>query len=1681
MRVRRSPQPYDVLFPGEMVDVCDPDDEAQVFSKDASQGRVALRVKIMDSGHRERRGWISAEEQVIDTGKQALGSCCCCKTKKKRMTSVNGVPLLDKNDTEPNGVLDKYDKDELPKGLSKKCIDPRSIRDMKTIRRKQQYTIREVGEDEKKPDPQLTFTTLVTTAKPDEHLEDIKSKSGLFENGSRLEVKQHVSVTRGDFSQNDVEANAARNYARGQPSSPADGKYLRWEWSLEGAENWTHFDEKSSQLLTDAKENLEPHSEPNRDGFVELKDSDGFGLAGLAAEDYLFKPDHCEVSTQWKGVTHNIENKQTKKKYDIRMIAVDIAYLSDAWNKLDFFVVITSWATVLLEVAEVELPFKTSSLRALRVMRVLRSMRFFSGIKTILSVLGQSVGEMGNIVGFLLFVYCILGIVGVQMFRGRLMYRCSASFPEPDSSGWKYEWMGIGDPNGPSDVFANSPYCYPGDSASKDPPWVNACEDSCTAWTESTVGNPDGFELASHDPNVPNTQWLPTEIFYRIDADDDFLLSDEEVRAMLGHMGVGAPRPALDSDVTAEKIKMRWQASTCTGTATLVQRTCAGSSSTEITSAATCTGTASTGGVFCDLVAGTDNSAACPVGCTYNPPVTPTCDLDATTDPTAVTLAPGQVPGGAAADCPIGCDDTAEYTPVCDLDATTDPAFVSAGGADCPTGCAYTPPMTGEEAGELGLTLFKQWWARENPCMPCYEAPSCRSLPATPDGALHKCYNFGNPGFGSHGFDHIVMSWHTIFIMMTNLYWWETAYQLEDVQGGLGSAISWVFGLIVVFMLSWVTVNMFVAVICDTFSDVLAQQSKFDEVDEEEEEEENSVEEKPAKLGSATSHLIVQPKSKGEDLNELDQKKQMQQQIDQNKKKIYLEVKGKENADGSQWYCEMPLAGPRPGYVDLFYKPKDPDSPDSAGHGDGSRFCPTKILLNPLFDNIIMCFILGNTVTLAMEHTAGPPDHLMREGLIVTLNNLGHVFNAVFIYEMITKIMGMGYLNYLAIPFNCLDHFIVGTSILNYFGDLLPGASAARLLRIFRLFRIAKVVRILYKYQSIKRLLDTVAGAGSMLANLTLFILFVVTVFAIMGMHLMGDNINTCSQPTGVMAGDPLSTCGADFSTHCKDMLALPAPLTATCAEDFCPTCPQAHRCDKTCELPCYCAMYDGDLSADGANGEIQRRHYENIGKAWLMAFQTLTGDDWCNQMYAYVNIFGWPAALFYAVVFIFNNYVLMNMFIAVILEGFAIENAAKEEKQVNDSRQARAEVIVDEMFKKEEVFELPRRQVFFLDWGVATDVALGCLHGKRWRFQTEGTSEYPDTLAEADFTRSDASKPAGINIRVTYKGTEAEKDPRVEYVDRKDGIPRTTYDAFIAREKRWNDTKVMVAKKRDVKGAVQTLTKFAEDVKVQLRNDAELREVCKLPRTEDLLPWLGSYKGSDKKKREVGYHHPDEPPQMDAPTRTLWKAFDCVKEGVGGIQPGTLGQLMWELGHKELTQQIEDDATAVVKRIKETNLGVQTPTGGHTPGSGPISQAITDGDGVGHALSESVELVKILGFESIKTWWLSKEGPDKSGKQVMTEAFANEKKNKKLLALRDKMLTAERDAGAVCDALDECKLQEVSQPTSIPPCPLPILTMYYCADTGPASFWMQRAVFQERENFCACPQYCPIPSTLPN
>eukprot|EP01048_Picozoa_sp_COSAG05_P012676 COSAG05_NODE_1288_length_5275_cov_2.247488_2_plen_1217_part_00 len=1155
------------------------------------------------------RGWISAEEQFISTERRKIGGCCCC-VRTLPMQVVNGIAIL----PEHPDLIQALATDSLPKQLTDKKRyfrnnpDDEDEESQRRAQRKRQFAKHikgpTYGADHKKLG--LPFPSeLDTPCQPHQYAA-----------GDKLQITQFARVTRGNFGGQMFELDdEALAYEKADA-----GKYFVWEWSMPGTGRWKPMSARSCEMLHEAKEKASKWD--SQDGSmpeIELKQVEGFDLGGgITKEDYKW-PDPGRVNIHGHM---SLTSKQSKKHVDIRIVAIDIAYLSDPWNQLDFFVVITSWATFFLEVGDVELPFKTSSLRALRVMRVLRSMRFFSGIKTILSVLGQSVGSMGNIVGFLLFVYVILGIVGVQMFRGRLQYRCAVGFPNANPTGWAFQFMGIGDPNGPSTVFPDAPYCYP--ELNEDGNFLyNLCENECLNKTDIRI--PSKIAGVSY-----TVDWVPGDnengMFNYLDTDEDNKLDDDEVSELLQIMGKNAPRWPLQSHID-------------------------------------------------EIVLAIDPQAT----------------------------------------------------------------------------------------GNLTYTAFQRWWTDTQPCIPCYAARSCqkRTDPAT--GFPLRCFKFGNPGYNNHGFDNILLSWHAIFIMMTNLYWWETAYQLQDVEAGLGSDISWIFGFVIVLILSWVTVNMFVAVICDTYSEVMSQEQKF--VDDEDGDDEESTDKRSndepttsktsdwrshSKLPTVDTSLSVyaEPDEKEEKLKEERRKQDEVRRIEKSKRMIRYNT-GRKLDDGSDDIRWVELASARPAYVDCLYTPPEPGS-DQDGIAPLWR-SPSKIILHPLFDNIIMLFIVFNTVTLSMEQFG------MSTELIFVLARIGDVFNAVFIFEMLCKIFGMGLSNYLSVPFNCLDCFIVMTSILNYFGDLLPGASAARLLRIFRLFRIARVIRILYKYPSMKRLLNTVMGSGTALANLTLFIIFVVTVFAIMGMHLLGgsDERGGLDGPTGVHA--------------------------------------------------------------------VQRRTYEKFGRSWLMAFQTLTGDDWCNQMYAYVNMEGWHAAIFYAIVFIFNNYVLMNLFVAVILENFAIAEEEKNEKQLKDERNVRNEVARDQEARraaKEQEQEPKTRYEQFRE----RDKALFLLDGTEETFYVA----VDGSLKREDFPETVVSSSDGQKVVWKRNGS--------------------THVGHLAKQKRVSDTEVYVCEKIAGKVpveevTVETLETFVQHIEDNVKSDKELREEVgmwpKMPESfDDVEKW---------------------------------------------------------------------------------------------------------------------------------------------------------------------------------------------------------------------------------------------------
>ena len=92
-------------------------------------------------------------------------------------------------------------------------------------------------------------------------------------------------------------------------------------------------------------------------------------------------------------------------------------------------------------------------------------------------------------------------------------------------------------------------------------------------------------------------------------------------------------------------------------------------------------------------------------------------------------------------------------------------------------------------------------------------------------------------------------------------------------------------------------------------------------------------------------------------------------------------------------------------------------------------------------------------------------------------------------------------------------------------------------------------------------------------------------------------------------------------------------------------------------------------------DGEMPRAHFDNLYNAALTVFQCLTGDAWNFVLYNGMRAIGWPAAIYFVSLFTIGNYVLFNLFVAILIQNFdtqSREQSAEEEAKlaVSDSEE---------------------------------------------------------------------------------------------------------------------------------------------------------------------------------------------------------------------------------------------------------------------------------------------------------------------------------------------------------------------------------------------------------------------------
>uniref|UniRef100_S4RRY1 Sodium channel protein n=1 Tax=Petromyzon marinus TaxID=7757 RepID=S4RRY1_PETMA len=101
------------------------------------------------------------------------------------------------------------------------------------------------------------------------------------------------------------------------------------------------------------------------------------------------------------------------------------SYLRNAWNWLDFIVIILAYMTIAF-------PF-LPGLSALRAFRALKMIAILPALKTIVGAIFKSAGLLLNVMLLMIFALIIISLFGLQIFRGVLRQKC-VFLPNPGTS-----------------------------------------------------------------------------------------------------------------------------------------------------------------------------------------------------------------------------------------------------------------------------------------------------------------------------------------------------------------------------------------------------------------------------------------------------------------------------------------------------------------------------------------------------------------------------------------------------------------------------------------------------------------------------------------------------------------------------------------------------------------------------------------------------------------------------------------------------------------------------------------------------------------------------------------------------------------------------------------------------------------------------------------------------------------------------------------------------------------------------------------------------------------------------------------------------------------------------------------------------------------------------------------------
>uniref|UniRef100_A0A914IAD7 Voltage-dependent L-type calcium channel subunit alpha n=1 Tax=Globodera rostochiensis TaxID=31243 RepID=A0A914IAD7_GLORO len=454
-------------------------------------------------------------------------------------------------------------------------------------------------------------------------------------------------------------------------------------------------------------------------------------------------------------------------------------------------------------------------------------------------------------------------------------------------------------------------------------------------------------------------------------------------------------------------------------------------------------------------------------------------------------------------------------------------------------------------------------------------------------------------------FDTFIQSLLTVFQILTGEDWNTVMYNGIESYGGIGSLgmLVSIYFIVLFICGNYILLNVFLAIAVDN----LAEADQVMNAKPEEEEDEMEVE--------------------GD--YEDDEKYDHGDEAD--------EGEADDDTDGGE--PEEVMVGARPRRVShLGAQSKQKPIPKSSSlfilsHTNSFRLFCNKIVNHSYFTNSVLICILVSSAMLAAE------DPLQAQSYRNTiLNYFDYFFTTIFTVEITLKVIVYGLVlhkgSFCRNAFNLLDILVVAVSLVSF----VLKSDAISVVKILRVLRVLRPLRAINRAKGLKHVVQCVIVAVKTIGNIMLVTFMLQFMFAIIGVQLFKGTFFYCNDASRMTEPE----CRGDFIT-----------------------------------------LEDGDTTRPVRMTRLWQRadfHFDNVMDAMISLFVVSTFEGWPDLLYVAINSneedrgpvhnARQPVAIFFIAFIVVIAFFMMNIFVGFVIVTFQNEGEREYENCELDKNQ---------------------------------------------------------------------------------------------------------------------------------------------------------------------------------------------------------------------------------------------------------------------------------------------------------------------------------------------------------------------------------------------------------------------------